>query len=175
MELPDKLQNLPFNCGIYAVWMVFQHHAIDLEVDDLLKLCRYSEEEGTSTIALAVALKKLGMQVHFHTDPDDDLQPTEQWFYQQAQDVQMPILAALSYTEILQAVEQGKFVMVYYDLPSGEGNHSLIYEMDAESISFFDHFDVYTAEQFEQLRSAEGICRQVIVIDVNYENLYTDE
>ena len=175
MELPDKLKNLPFNCGIYAVWMVFQHHAIDLEIDDLLKLCCYSEEEGTSTIALAVALKKLGMQVHFYTDPDDDLQPTEQRFYQQAQDAQMPILAALSYTEILQAVEQGKFVMVYYDLPSGEGNHSLVYEMDAESISFFDHFDVYTAAQFEQLRSAEGICRQVIVIDVNYENLYTDE
>ena len=60
MDIPEQLQDLPANGGIYAVWMVFQHYGVDLEINDLVKLCRHNEEEGTSTISLAVALQQLG-------------------------------------------------------------------------------------------------------------------
>ena len=165
MDIPEQLQNLPANGGIYAVWMVFQHYGVDLEINDLVKLCRHNEEEGTSTISLAVALQQLGLNVSFYTDPDLDLQPTEQWFYQKAAGMNISIEAAIEYDQILQATEQGKFVIAYYDTLEGVGNHSLIYSADLDEVCFFDSFDAMPVDVFEQQRQVEGICRQVIIID----------
>ena len=39
-------------CGL----MVLQHHGVQIDVAELIKVCRY-DDEGTYTIALAVALK----------------------------------------------------------------------------------------------------------------------
>ena len=164
MDIPEQLQDLPANGGIYAVWMVFQHYGVDLEVADLVKLCRHNEEEGTSTISLAVALKQLGLKVSFHTDVDPDLQPTEQWFYQKATEMNISIEPAIDYAQIFQAVEQDKFVIAYYDTLEGVGNHSLIYSADLEEVCFFDTFDAMPVPVFEQQRQVEGICRQVIII-----------
>lgn len=165
MQIPEQLQNLPANCGIYAVWMVFQHYGVDLEIADLVQLCRHSEEEGTSTISLAVALKQLGLDVSFYTEPDPDLQPTEAWFYQKAKEMKIAIEPAIGYQEILKAIERGQFVLVYYDTLDGIGNHSLIYSADEQEVCFFDSFDAMPVEIFEKQRRVEGICRQVIVID----------
>lgn len=164
MDIPEQLQDLPANGGIYAVWMVFQHYGVDLDVDDLVRLCRHNEEEGTSTISLAVALKQLGLKVSFHTDVDPDLQPTEQCFYQKATEMNIAIEPAIDYAQIFQAVEQGKFVIAYYDTLEGVGNHSLIYSADLEEVCFFDTFDAMPVAVFEQQRQVEGICRQVIII-----------
>ena len=165
MEIPEQLQNLPANCGIYAVWMVFQHYGIHLEIDDLVQLCRHTPEDGTSTISLAVALKQLGLEVRFTTAFDPDIQETEQWFYQQAEKMQIAIEPALDYAQILEAVGQGKFVIAYYDTLDGIGNHSLIYSADAQEVCFFDSFDAMPVDIFEQQRQIEGICQQVIIID----------
>ena len=164
MDIPKQLQDLPANGGLYAIWMLFQHYEVDLEITDLVQLCHHTEDEGTSTISLAVALKQLSLHVSFYTDPDSDLQPTEQWFYQKAAEMSIPVQAAIEYAQILQAIEQGKFVIVYYDTLDGVGNHSLIYSADSEEVCFFDSFDAMPIAVFEQQRQAEGICRQVIII-----------
>lgn len=165
MDIPEQLQDLPANCGIYAIWMIFQHYGVDLEIDDLVELCKHNVEEGTSTISLAVALKQLGLQVSFYTDPDPELQPTEAWFYQRAKEMQIEIEPALEYSGILAAVGSGKFVIAYYDTLEGVGNHSLIYSADAQEVCFFDSFDAMPVDVFEQQRQILGICRQVIVVD----------
>ena len=67
----------------------------------------------------------------------------------------------------MQAFEQNKFVIAYYDTFEGIGNHSLVYDIDEAEISLFDSFDAMSAEDFERQRQAEGICRQVITVDVN--------
>ena len=145
--------------------MLFQHYEVDLEITDLVQLCRHTEDEGTSTISLAVALKQLGLHVSFYTDPDSDLQPTEQWFYQKASEMNISIEAAIKYDQILQATEQGKYVIAYYDTLECVGNHSLIYSADLDEVCFFDSFDAMPVDVFEQQRQVEGICRQVIIID----------
>ena len=164
MDIPEQLQDLPANGGIYAIWMLFQHYEVDLEIADLIELCHHNEVEGTSTISLAVALKQLGLQVSFYSDPDPDLQPTEQWFYSKAEEMNLSIQSSIEYAQILQAIEQGKFVIAYYDTLEGVGNHSLIYSADSKEVCFFDSFDAMSVDVFEQQRQVEGICRQVIII-----------
>ena len=166
IEIPEDLQNLEANSGIFSIWMIFHHYGIDLHIPDLVQLCRHNPEMGTSTIALAVALQTLGLDVAFFSEYDAGKQPVELDFYQQAQTLKIPVEErVISYTEVQQQVEAGRFVIVFYDTLEGFGNHSLIYAIDEHEISFFDSFDAMPADVFEQQRQAEGICQQVIVID----------
>lgn len=164
LEIPEQLQNMHANCGIYAVWMLLQHCDIELDIDDLAKVCAYDDEDGTFSIGLAVGLKKMGFEVSFHTDEDLHKDPKELPSYAEAEHLNIPILAPLNYAELQQAVEQGHWVIAYYDTLEGVGNHSLIYDINDEEVSFFDHFDVMTPEVFEQQRRVEGICQQTILI-----------
>ncbi|MFX1823913.1 peptidase C39 [Acinetobacter sp. AS5] len=166
VEIPEDLQNLEANSGIFSIWMIFHHYGIDLHIPDLVQLCRYDPEMGTSTIALAVALRTLGLDVTFFSEYDADKQPVELEFYQQAYRLNIPVIEQpLSYAEIQENVEAGRFVIVFYDTLEGVGNHSLIYEIDENEISFFDSFESMPKEVFEQQRRVDGICQQVIVID----------
>lgn len=164
IEIPEQLQNMPANCGIYAVWMLLQHCDIELDLQDLANVCGYDEENGTFSIGLAVGLKKMGFQVSFFTAEDPHKDPKELPSYAEAKRLQIPILSPLSYAELQLAVEQDHWVIVYYDMLDGVGNHSLIYDINDQEISFFDHFEVMTPEVFEQQRQAEGICQQAILI-----------
>lgn len=165
VDIPQDLAELPANGGLYAIWMVFHHYGIDLETQDLVQLCRHNADEGTYGIALAVGLKRLGLDVEFSTDYDPDPQPTETLFYAEAEQLNITVKAALSYEEIQAAVEQGRFVIVYYDTLEGVGSHSLVYSIDEEEICFFDSFEPMSKAVFMAQRQQEGICQQAIVID----------
>ena len=165
LDVPDTLANLEANCGIYAVWMMLQHLGIDAEIEQLIEVCGYDAEFGTTTIGLAVGLRKFGFNVQFYTDEDPDLQAQEKLSYAEAEQLKLPILPAMCYSQIQQAFEQNKFVIVYYDTLDGVGNHSLVYSIDEQEICFFDTFEPMSAAVFEQQRQVEGICRQVIVIE----------
>lgn len=166
VEIPADLQDLEANSGIFALWMIFHHYGIDLHVPDLVQLTAHDAEMGTSTIALAVALQTLGLDVTFYTDHDPEKQPLEIEYYQKAAKMNIHVVEQpLSYSEIQHQIENGRFVIVFYDTLDGVGNHSLIYDIDDQQISFFDSFDSMSKEIFEQQRQVEGICQQVIVID----------
>lgn len=165
LQLPDELLALEANCGIYAIWMIFHHYGVDLNISDLAQLCHHNNEDGTYGIALAIALQKLGVDVVFYSDEDPDQQPIEIECYQEAYKLGISVEPACSYHDIQIAVENGHFVIVYYDTLDGVGNHSLVYSIDDHEISFFDSFEPMPASVFEQQRSVEGICRQVIIVD----------
>lgn len=165
VQIPPSLAQLQANCGVYAMWMIFQHHGLDKDIDELVQLSGHDYEEGTFTIALAVALKKLGFDVSFYSDVDPQMDEKEIPLYAEAQELGISIQAALRYSEIQNAVQQQKFVIVYYDSLEGVGNQSLIYSIDDCEICFFDSFEAMPAQVFEQQRKVEGICRQAIVID----------
>lgn len=165
LEIPESLVNLEANCGIFALWMLFQHHGVEMDISELIQATQHDQEYGTFTIALAVALKKFGFDVSFYTDPDPYIDGSESLIYQQAQTLNIPIHSALTYSEIQAAIENGQMVIVSYDTLNGIGNQSLVYSMDEQEICFFDSFDPMPAFLFEQQRDAEGICRQVILIN----------
>ncbi len=173
MTMPDSLLNLEANCGVFAVWMVLQHHGVQIAMSELIKLCRHDYQQGTFTIALAVALKKIGFEVAFHTDPDPNIDKTERQSYTEAKALRIPIQAALSYADIQNEIKHGKMVIVYYDTLDGVGNQSLVYSIDDLEICFFDNFEPMSAQVFEQQRRADGICRQAIIIDDRHAKIQT--
>lgn len=165
LNLPESLANLEANCGLYAIWMLLQHHGIEIGINQLIDLTQYDDQEGTFTVALAVALKKIGFDVVFYTEQDPDIDVKERALYREAAQLGIAIQPALSYQQIQQAIQQKKCVIVYYDTLDGIGNQSLVYAIDQDEICFFDSFEPMPAVVFEQQRQAEGICRQAIVID----------
>lgn len=165
LELPEDLLNLPANAGVFAIWMLFHHYAIDLNTADLAKLAQHDHEAGCCSIALAVAIEQLGLAVTFHTDPDPEPRAVEILAYRQAAERKIAIEPALSYAQLQELYQQGYFLIVYYDNADGVGHHSLVYAIDHEEISFFDCFEAMPATDFEHQRQVDGICRQVIVID----------
>lgn len=147
------------------MWMVLQHYGVNMDIERLAQACRHDAEDGAFGIGLAVALKKFGFSVTFHTDDDPHMHEKELPCYAEAQQLSIPVLPALSYQALRDAVDMGRFVIVFYDTLQGVGNHSLIYAMNEREVCFFDSFEPMTAKVFEQQRHAEGICRQALVID----------
>lgn len=172
LNIPESLANLEANSGVFAVWMVLKHYGVQVDVAELIKVCRY-EQDGTYTIALAVALKKFGFDVSFHSDKDPNISPSERMSYKEAKVLKIPTGPALSYQDIQVAIQNGQMVIVYYDTLDGVGNQSLIYSIDSNEICFFDSFEPMSAAVFENQRKAEGICRQAIVIGDRNLNIYS--
>src|SRR5690606_11561789 len=129
MEIPEELANLEANAGIYAVWMLFQHLGLDADIEQLKEVCGDEEGDGTTTIGLAVGLKKFGLDVEFTTDEDNALQEQEKLSYLEAEKLALKISPAISYQDIQIAFDANKFVIVYYDTLEGIGNHSLVYDI----------------------------------------------
>lgn len=165
LDIPDPLLQLEANCGVFAVWLILKQYQANIDIAELIQLCRHDYNEGTFTIALAVALKKLGFEVSFYTAPDPDIDEIEKKIYLEAKQLQIPIRPALTYEKIQQAYEDGKFVIVFYDTLDGAGNQSLIYSIDEQEISFCDHFEVMSKAVFEQQYQADEICQQAIVVE----------
>ena len=165
LNIPESLLQLEANCGVFALWLIVKQYHTHIDIAELIRLSGHDRKDGTFTIALAVALKKLGFEVSFYTAPDPNIDEKEKQSYFDAQRLQIPIQAALTYSEIQRAFEQGHFVIVFYDSLQGMGNQSLIYSIDEQEISFCDHFDVMSKTVFEQQRQSDEICRQVIVIE----------
>ncbi|WP_163119724.1 cysteine peptidase family C39 domain-containing protein [Acinetobacter pittii] len=172
LNIPESLASLESNCGVFAVWMVLQHHGVQIDVAELIKVCRH-DEGGTYTIALAVALKKLGFEVSFHSDEDPSISQSERMSYKEAKVLRIPTGPALSYQDIQVAIQNGKMVIVYYDTLAGVGNQSLIYSIDSNEICFFDSFEPMSVTVFEKQRQLDGICRQAIVIDDRNFQMYS--
>ncbi|MDO7229668.1 cysteine peptidase family C39 domain-containing protein [Acinetobacter nosocomialis] len=172
LNIPESLANLEANSGVFAVWMVLKHYGVQVDIAELIKVCRY-EQDGTYTIALAVALKKFGFDVSFHSDKDPNISPSERMSYKEAKVLKIPTGPALSYQDIQVAIQNGQMVIVYYDTLDGVGNQSLVYSIDPKEICFFDSFEPMSAAVFENQRKAEGICRQLIVIGDRNLNIYS--
>lgn len=172
LNIPESLANLEANSGVFAVWMVLKHYGVQIDVAELIKVCRY-EQDGTYTIALAVALKKFGFDVSFYSDKDPNISPSERMSYKEAKVLKIPTGPALSYQDIQGAIQNGQMVIVYYDTLEDVGNQSLVYSVDSNQICFFDSFEPMSATVFENQRKAEGICRQAIVIGDRNLNIYS--
>ncbi|MDS7942484.1 cysteine peptidase family C39 domain-containing protein [Acinetobacter sp. V110_1] len=172
LNIPESLANLEANSGVFAVWMVLKHYGVQVDIAELIKVCRY-EQDGTYTIALAVALKKFGFDVSFHSDKDPNISPSERMSYKEAKVLKIPTGPALSYQDIQVAIQNGQMVIVYYDTLDGVGNQSLVYSIDPKEICFFDSFEPMSAAVFENQRKAEGICRQAIIIGDRNLNIYS--
>ena len=46
LKIPEALLALESNCGVFALWMLFQHHGIDKSINELIDISGHDSEEG---------------------------------------------------------------------------------------------------------------------------------
>ena len=171
--MPEEILNLPYNCGVFALWCVIRQYGLDIQPNQIIELSQYNSEDGTFGIALAVALYQLGFEVSFYTDPDPDQHATETLTYVEAEQLGISILQPLSYDHIRHEIEENQaLAIVFYDDLDGVGNHSLVYSIEEDEICFFDSLEPMSREVFEQQRQAKGICRQSILVHCYHAPLH---
>lgn len=164
-RVPESLMKLEANCGVVSVWLVLKQFYRHVEPEVLIDLCKHTVEFGTFMIALAVTLRRFDLRVSFHSDVDSDIQPIELVEYAEAKKLGLSILPAQSVNELRMALANGKQVIVFFNAKNGEGDISPIQSINQHEIHFeCSEESSLSITEFESRRSANGICRQSIVV-----------
>lgn len=160
-EVPSQLAQLSGPCGLASAWLVLSRHGISADPQELIRLCRYTDKFGTFTVLIAEALQHFGLQVRFHSYPDNAPQPLEQEAYGRGKVRAHP---AVSLSTLLKVSYSGASVIVNYLAYGGDGHFSPLVGANANKLVL-----PYSVEG-EMLRSefckrwrAPGILRQAIV------------
>lgn len=124
LEVPHRLEQLDGNCGVVAVWMVLEYFGIKHRVDDLIHQCHHTDEYGTFTAGLALALHDYGLHVQLHTEPDDDMKPLEQSLYEEARNRNIVVAPAISLDKLLALLSRSCKSIVFFDTDDGCGHFS---------------------------------------------------
>lgn len=124
IDAPASLVALDDHCGVLATWVVLRHFGVRISAASLLRGLRYSRKWGVFTIGIAVVLAHNGLDVVFHSDPDEDVQPLERALYARARRMGVQIQPAITVSRLAQAIAKGGVPVVFYRTASGEGHFS---------------------------------------------------
>ncbi|HAV57949.1 MAG TPA: peptidase C39, partial [Acinetobacter junii] len=47
LDIPDPLLQLEANCGVFAVWLILKQYQSNIDIAELIQLCRHDYNEGT--------------------------------------------------------------------------------------------------------------------------------
>lgn len=118
-KIPSQLAQLSGSCGLASVWLVLSRHGISANPDEIISLCRYTDEFGTFSVLITEALQHYGLHVRFHSDPDPAPHPLERDAYGRVSP-----LPATSLSALLRDVSAGASVIVNYIAYGGDGHFS---------------------------------------------------
>jgi hypothetical protein len=131
-----------------------------------VRTLRYSRKWGVFTIGIAVALAEHGLEVVFHTDVDDDIQPLELMLYKRARRLGVPIRPAISLSRLKETIADGAVPIVFYSAGDGEGHFSPVVEVTSGRIVLpNDRSGGMSVNQFRRAWRAPGFPRQVVIAD----------
>jgi hypothetical protein len=165
LNIPRKLLQVEGNCGPVSIWLVLQQFGKCVPVDQIICESQHSTDEGTYTIALAVALQRFGLCASFHTEKDESPQPTEVKAYKTAQKLGLKIQPPLELKEIEEALRQKRAVIAFFDTADGTGHFSPIQSIIGGRVWFtYSNEPSLAIEEFEARRGVMGILRQSIVV-----------
>jgi hypothetical protein len=164
-ELPPLIAGLEGNCGPASLWLVLKYFGVKVSSARLLRLCRYTKKHGTFMIYVAVALRSLGVNVRFYSQPDTAQCLLERQGYKSAMRMGIPVLPALSLPRLVQKVKEGDLAIVFYDSRLGIGHISpLVAVRGTLMVVPYDDDGIISLRDFAKRWSADGICRQCVVI-----------
>jgi hypothetical protein len=162
-KLPGALLALDGNCGPLSVWLLLKLFRKRTSSERIVRLCRHSKRFGTYTIALAIALRELGLKVSFHSEEDPDPMPLERRLYRTAERLGVVMGKALQVDELLNRIRHGEIAIVFFDTDAGGGHFSPLIGVKRQRL-VLPYTDVgeMDAEEFERRWTAPGICRQCV-------------
>lgn len=121
-DAPNKLLQLESNCGLITAWCILKYFKKRTSSEKLIKLCRYTKKHGTFTIALAVALKKHGLNVTFFSDTDPKPHLIENQSYRIAKNIGVNIQPAIRLELLLESININKIAAVLYNTAENYGH-----------------------------------------------------
>jgi hypothetical protein len=164
-EAPKELLAIDGHCGLLAAWSVLRHFGVPAEVPRLVQGCLYTKRWGVFAISLATCLKVHGLQVSFHSDPDDDIGWWERRGYADARRVGLQMGPALDVQALLRERKRGNVPIVIYSTPFDSGHFSPLLSMrrGVLCLPLADGETMHSSE-FLTRWSAPGILRQSVVV-----------
>jgi hypothetical protein len=143
-----------------------RHYGKTVSIKRLIKLSKFTKSQGTYAVALAVALKKVGLPVIFLTDEDNDKKYIEVVAYRQATKLNISILPGPTIRNLNGYLGQDKFVIALFDTKGGVAHFSQVREITGGRVLFNDPIEPEMSTRvFNKRRAAPGICRHTIVIE----------
>jgi hypothetical protein len=123
-EAPEELFEIDGHCGLVAAWLVLRYFGRPTDVSKLVKTCRYTKRHGVFTVSLATCLKEHGLQVSFHSDPDNDIGEFERRGYVHARRLGLHVEPALEVPVLIRERKRGNVPIVFYNTSSNLGHFS---------------------------------------------------
>ena len=164
-DAPAALLRLEGNCGPVSAWMALKHLRKRVAAERVVRACRHSAGYGTFTVALAVGLRELGLEVEFFSEPDPDRQPAEVRCYARAEQTGVPVNAAIDLPDLLARVDDRHVAIVFYDADAETGHFSPLAGCEDERLVLpNDPAGGMEADRFEALWRAPGILRQCVLV-----------
>lgn len=164
-HLPKLLRELDGGCGVVSAWIVLRLFHKRVKSSDLIRQCRYTENDGVFIISLAVAIKQNGINVELYKDFDPNPEPLEIQGFIDAEKIGVKIFPAIPIIKASTFINENKVVIALYDTEDGQAHISPISSINKKKVTLmYDLEDEVKIDEFELRRSAPGICRQLIVV-----------
>ncbi|MFC6645383.1 hypothetical protein ACFQBQ_07240 [Granulicella cerasi] len=168
MKLPDwwsapsKILKLDGHCGPLAAWSALHHYGKKPAAAKIISACRHTKRHGAFTVHLAAGLRELGLQVSFHTDPDNDIGAYEMIGYRRLKRLGIPVECAIGLPELLAQRKMGRIPIVLYDTPSEVGHFSIIVGASRGKLTLAEGKTI-SVEDFMSAWTAPRILRQCVI------------
>jgi len=164
-HLPKQLRELGGGCGVVSAWIVLRLFHKRVKSIDLIRQCRYTENDGVFMISLAVAIKQNGINVELYKDFDPNPDPLEIQGFLDAEKIGVKIFPAIPIFNASTFINEKKVVIALYDAEDGLAHISPISSINKNKVTLmYDLEDEVEINEFELRRSAPGICRQLIIV-----------
>ena len=111
----------------------------------------------------AAGLKELGLQVSFHSDPDEDIGGFEMRGYQRLKRLGVPVRCAIDLSELLAQRRRGRIPIVLYNTSSDSGHFSIILGTSGGTLRLAEGQSI-PREEFLAAWTAPRILKQCVIV-----------
>ena len=154
------------SCGVLAAWGVLTYFNKFIgAIPDLVRLCRYTINDGVFTIALASALRQRGLTVDFFTDPDPDPNARDMSFYPIAAMLGVRINPAIGIDALLAKVNKRQIPVVLFMSDEETGHLSPMLGSGADGSIHLPYYypPLMPKDEFVRRWSTPDVLRQCLI------------
>jgi hypothetical protein len=164
-EAPEELFEIDGNCGLVTAWLVLRYFGKSTDVPKLVKSCRHTKRHGVFTVCLAACLKEHGLQVSFHSDPDNAIGEFERRGYIYARRLGLHVEPALELPDLLRERQRGHVPIVLYNTSSNNGHFSPLLALRSGILRLpMADGETMPLNEFLDRWSDPGILRQSVIV-----------
>ena len=167
-DAPRRLRQLENGCGPLAAWGVLRYFHRRTSAARLISACRYTVENSTFVIALAVALREHGLNVTFYSRHDPAPNKVERHCYTLAEQIGVRMGGEARLEAILEQITEGAVPLILYNTDDDNGHISPLVGYSGGKV-YLAHAasaksQVMSRKELRRRWMAPEICRQCLIV-----------